>query len=74
MRPSPSSLHTGGDALVVAGRNNRLIRVDPWTGQSMWTAKVDNAYGTAVIGDDTVMYHEQMGLLRCFELVDGSLR
>lgn len=74
MRPSASSLHTRGDVLVVAGQRSRLIRVDPWTGQSMWAATVTNAHGTAVIGDDTVMYLEQMGVLRCFELVDGSLR
>lgn len=74
MRPSPSSLCVHDGALVVAGQHSRLFRLHPLTGEVLWQVSVGDAHGTAAVGSDVVVYLDQMGVLSCFELGDGSLR
>ncbi|MBL7261901.1 outer membrane protein assembly factor BamB family protein [Paractinoplanes lichenicola] len=60
------------DALIVAERLTRLVRLDPRTGDQLWEQRVEDCWGTVVRAGDRCLYLSQTGILRCFDLGTGD--
>ncbi|MBU2665039.1 PQQ-like beta-propeller repeat protein [Actinoplanes bogorensis] len=72
MRPSSSTLAATAEAVVVAERRSRLVRLDLRTGEPLWEQRVEDCYGSTVLTADTCLHLSQTGVLHCFDLSSGN--
>ncbi|KUL25423.1 hypothetical protein ADL15_40895 [Actinoplanes awajinensis subsp. mycoplanecinus] len=72
MRSSATTV-AATDALVVAERYSRLVRLEPMTGALIWEQRVEDCWGTTAIAQGRCLYLSQQGVLHCFELLSGRL-
>ncbi|WP_432994232.1 PQQ-binding-like beta-propeller repeat protein [Dactylosporangium sp. CA-233914] len=71
LRSSPTAVAATSDALVVAERHSRLVRLDPSSGALLWDQRVEDCWGTTVVAEERCLYLSQMGVLHCFDLHSG---
>jgi hypothetical protein len=71
LRSSPTAVAVTSDALIVAERHSRLVRLDPSSGALLWEQRVEDCWGTTVVAGQRCLYLSQTGVLHCFDLYSG---
>lgn len=68
-----ASHHTllSADAILTLERENRLVRLDPLTGDALWEARVRNSWGWLARNEARAFYLNQHDWLQCFDLDTG---
>lgn len=71
MSAAVGTVAAAGDALVVAERWSRLVRLDPSSGAVRWEQRIEDCWGVTVIAGDRCLHLTQAGVLRCLDLDTG---
>lgn len=61
------------EALIITERNTYLTKVNIDNGESLWTVRVNTAYGFITAYDNRVYYLEQNGLMKVIHFDTGSV-
>ncbi|WP_326549617.1 outer membrane protein assembly factor BamB family protein [Micromonospora sp. NBC_01813] len=67
----PETLAAASDAVIVAERHSRLVRLDLQSGELLWEQRVEDCWGTAVIAGQRCLYLSQAGVLHCLDVDNG---
>jgi outer membrane protein assembly factor BamB len=73
-RPSLSSIVFDPSAIFLVERRTRLVSIDQLTGETRWSASVDNPWGSLAVTPFVCVYIGQNGLLTCFDRRSGAVR
>lgn len=71
--PNPRTI-VRSDLVIAPERRNRLVRLDPATGATGWSAHVENTWGWLAGASDRVFYLNQHSRLQCHALDSGEVR